>query len=367
MSGNELLPVGTESTPDPRDVGPGRRHVRRRRNRTRTTLIVLGALVAVICLGGFAAVVAFRQSLDQNIEKLTDPFVDIKDRPAPAPTNPDVPDEAVNILVLGSDSRISAGDPSQWQAGAQRTDAIMLVHLPADRKSAQVVSFPRDSWVPIPGHGEAKINAAFSYGGPALMIETVEQLTGVRIDHFALTDFTSFTTLTDALGGVLIRIPEDIGDGKKVQFTAGVHNLSGEEALAYTRQRHGLANGDFGRAQRQQNWMRSILAKVNNNRNDVPMMTSFFTAFSESVAVDEGLTMDRIQDLYLSARGLSTNDVTFLTAPHNGTGRSADGQSIVVLNRELLDPLMASFAADAAAPFVEEHKAELAVLPPTVK
>ncbi|WP_240666199.1 LCP family protein [Oerskovia turbata] len=367
MSGNELLPVGTESTPGPRDVGPGRRHVRRRKNRTRTALIVLGALVAVICLGGFAAVVAFRQSLDRNIEKLADPFVDIKDRPAPAPTNPDVPDEAVNILVLGSDSRISAGDPSQWQAGAQRTDAIMLVHLPADRKSAQVVSFPRDSWVPIPGHGEAKINAAFSYGGPALMIETVEQLTGVRIDHFALTDFTSFTTLTDALGGVLIRIPEDIGDGKKVQFTAGVHNLSGEEALAYTRQRYGLANGDFGRAQRQQNWMRSILAKVNNNRNDVPMMTSFFTAFSESVAVDEGLTMDRIQDLYLSARGLSTNDVTFLTAPHNGTGRSADGQSIVVLNRDLLDPLMASFATDTAAPFIEQHKAELAVLPPTVK
>ncbi|WP_318244123.1 LCP family protein [Oerskovia rustica] len=367
MSGNEQLPVGTESTPDPRDVSPGRRHVRKRKNRTRTTLIVLGALVAVICLGGFAAVVAFRQSLDQNIEKLADPFADIKDRPAPAPTNPDASNEAVNILVLGSDSRISAGDPSQWQAGAQRTDAIMLVHLPADRKSAQVVSFPRDSWVPIPGHGEAKINAAFSYGGPALMIETVEQLTGVRIDHFALTDFTSFTTLTDALGGVLIRIPEDIGDGKKVQFTAGVHNMSGEEALAYTRQRHGLANGDFGRAQRQQNWMRSILAKVNNNRNDVPMMTSFFKAFSESVAVDEGLTMDRIQALYMSARGLSTNDVVFLTAPHNGTGRSADGQSIVVLNRELLDPLMASFATDTAAPFVEEHKAELAVLPPTVK
>ncbi|GAA3218556.1 LCP family protein [Oerskovia jenensis] len=367
MSDFELLSPADPPTPSPDDRRPGRRRARAGRRGSRTALVVLGALVAVICLGGFAAVVAFRQSLDRNIEKLADPFADLTDRPAPAPTDPDLPDEAVNILVLGSDSRISAGDPSQWKAGAQRTDAIMLVHLPADRKSAQVVSFPRDSWVPIPGHGEAKINAAFSYGGPALMIETVEQLTGVRIDHFALTDFTSFTTLTDALGGVLIRIPEDIGDGKKVQFAAGVHNLSGEEALAYTRQRHGLANGDFGRAQRQQNWMRSILAKVNNNRNDVPRMTSFFTAFSESVAVDEGFTMDRIQDLYLSARGLSTNDVTFLTAPHAGTGRSADGQSIVVLDRGLLDPLMASFADDTSGRFVEENKGVLAVLPPTVK
>ncbi|MHA7133479.1 LCP family protein [Oerskovia turbata] len=347
--------------------GVSRRRSRARRRRGRTALIVLGTLVAVVCLGGLAAVVAFRQNLDQNIEKLADPFEGLQNRPAPAQPDPETPDEAVNILVLGSDSRISAGDPSQWQAGAQRTDAIMLVHLPADRKSAQVVSFPRDSWVSIPGHGEAKINAAFSYGGPTLMIETVEQLTGVRIDHFALTDFTSFTALTDALGGVLIRIPEDISDGKKVQFTAGVHNLSGKEALAYTRQRHGLPNGDFGRAQRQQNWMRSILAKVNNNRNDVPMMASFFTAFSESVAVDEGLTMDRIQDLYLSARGLSTNDVTFLTAPNLGTGRSADGQSIVVLDRSLLDPLMAAFATDTAAGFVEANKGALTVLPPTVR
>jgi LCP family protein required for cell wall assembly len=329
--------------------------------------VVVGVLLLLICLGGVAAVVAFRQTLDRNIEKLEDPFASIQDRPDPAPSDPAFPDEAVNILVLGSDSRISAGDPSQWKAGAQRTDAIMLVHLPADRQSAQVVSFPRDSWVPIPGHGEAKINAAFSYGGPALMIETVEQLTGVRIDHFALTDFTSFTRLTDALGGVQIRIPEDISDGKKVQFEAGVHNMTGEQALAYTRQRYGLPNGDFGRAQRQQNWMRSILAKVNNNRNDVPKMTAFFTAFSESVAVDEGLTMDRIQGLYMSARDLSTNDVTFLTVPHNGTGRSADGQSIVVLDRTLLDPLMASFADDTAAQFVEQNKAALKVLPPTVK
>ena len=134
MPDNQHFSDGTGASSASDEVGPGRRHVRQRRHGTRTALIVLGALVAVICLGGLAAVVAFRQSLDDNIEKLADPFAGIQNRPAPAPSDPAVPDEAVNILVLGSDSRISAGDPSQWEAGAQRTDAIMLVHLPADRK-----------------------------------------------------------------------------------------------------------------------------------------------------------------------------------------------------------------------------------------
>ena len=362
----ELLPP--ESASPPAGGGTAPRHARtRKRSRSRTALLVAGALVLLVGVGSVGAVLTFQKILENNLEKLTDPFEALENRPTPAPSDPEVANEAVNILVLGSDSRISAGDPSQWAAGAQRTDSIMLVHLPADRESAQVVSFPRDSWVPIPGHGEAKINAAFSYGGPSLMIETVEQLTGVRIDHFAVTDFESFTALTDALGGVRITVPQDIGDGKKVQFAAGVHMMSGEEALAYTRQRYGLADGDFGRAQRQQNWMRSILGKVNNNRNDVPRMTSFFTALSESVAVDEGLTIDRMRELYMSARTLATNDVTFLTAPHNGTGRSADGQSIVVLDRELLDPLMAAMAADQAAQFVEDHKDALTILPATVK
>ncbi|WP_435736955.1 LCP family protein [Cellulosimicrobium sp. PMB13] len=355
--------------PSPTPEPPGeRRHARRRRG-TRTTLVVLGSLLAVLVLGGVGGALWFQKRLDDNIEKLADPFEGLENRPdpAPSPTEEGVTTEAVNFLVLGSDSRISAGDPSQWEAGAQRTDAIMLVHLPADRETAQVVSIPRDAWVPIPGHGEGKINAAFSYGGPSLMIQTVEQLTGVRIDHFAVTDFESFTALTDALGGVQIRIPEDIGDGKKVFFEAGVHQMSGEEALTYTRQRHGLANGDFGRVQRQQNWMRAMLGKINNNRNDVAMMTRFFTAVSESVAADEGLTIDEMRTLYMSARGLSTNDVTFMTAPNSGTGRSPDGQSIVVLDRAALDPLMASMASDTVADYLAQNAAALEVLPPTVK
>ncbi|MFD6177426.1 MULTISPECIES: LCP family protein [unclassified Isoptericola] len=355
-------------TADPKPAAVGdpspRRHARPEGRSTRRALAVVGVLVLVLAAGGFGAAWWFQHQLDNNIERLGDPFAGIENTPEPADK---ANDKAVNLLVLGSDSRISAGDPSQWKAGAQRTDAIMLVHLPADRESAQVVSIPRDSWVDIPGHGQAKINAAFSYGGPSLMIQTVQDLTGVKIDHFVVTDFDSFTAMTDALDGVRIRVPEDIGDGKQVFFSKGLHMMSGEEALAYTRQRHGLVNGDFGRVQRQQNWMRAILAKVNNNRNDVSMMTSFFTTVSKSVAADDGFTIDRMRNLYMSARGLSTNDVTFMTAPYSGTGRSDDGQSIVVLDRDRFDPLMASIAKDKAAKYVDKHADDLEVLPATVK
>ncbi|GII97623.1 LytR family transcriptional attenuator [Sediminihabitans luteus] len=337
------------------------------RHRTRNTLIVLVVILAVVAGGAFGAVKWFQHSLDNNIEHLADPFADLPDdaRPAPAPSDDAADTTAVNILVLGSDSRISAGDPSQWEAGAQRTDSIMLVHVPVDRESAQVVSIPRDLWVPIPGHGEAKINAAFSYGGPSLMIETVEDLTGVRIDHFVVTDFESFTTLTDELGGVSIRVADGAPDGQGGTYAGGIVDMDGEQVLAYARDRHDLANGDFGRVQRQQAWLRSIVAKVNNNRNDVLMMKGFFEAVSKSVAADEGFTIDEMTKLYQSGRDISTTDVTFMTVPHSGTGRSADGQSIVVVNHAAMDPLMASIANDTSAQYVEDHATELDVLPPT--
>ncbi|MEV0891281.1 LCP family protein [Promicromonospora sp. NPDC050262] len=345
------------SAPNP--VDGGLRHARRSR---RGTGFVAGIVVGALLLVGGGATAAwfgYRASLDDNVERL-DAFegIDPSTRPSAAPV--EGPTAPVNILVLGSDSRISAGDPSAWEAGAQRTDAIMLVHLSADRQSAAAISIPRDSWVPIPGHGEAKINAAFSYGGPSLMIQTVEDLTGVRIDHFAVTDFESFTTLTDSLDGVEITVPDGAGGSVRQAMT-------GEEALAFARERHALANGDFGRVQRQQAWMRAIVAKANNNRSDPLKMASFLGAVTSSVAVDEGFTFDRMQELFQSAQDISTKDITFMTAPYSGTGRSADGQSIVVLDRATFDPLMQAVAADELPDFVAANEADMDVLPAVVK
>jgi anionic cell wall polymer biosynthesis LytR-Cps2A-Psr (LCP) family protein len=128
--------------------------------------------------------------------------------------------------------------------------------------------------------------------------------------------------------------------------------MTGEEALDFARERKTLVNGDFGRVQRQQAWMRAIATKVRDDRADLPKMARFVEAVTSSVAVDEGLTMDKMQDLLLSAREISAGDITFMTAPYAGTGRSADGQSIVLLDRAAFDPLMQAVAKDTLPDFM---------------
>ncbi|WP_369371468.1 LCP family protein [Promicromonospora sp. Populi] len=353
--GDLLTAPAAESAPP---IAPSERPARRR-PRGFVAAVIAGALVLVAASGAMA-LLGYRTSLDENIERIEDPFAGIDPATRPTPPPAAGPDAPVNILMLGSDSRISAGDPEAWEFGAQRTDAILLLHLSADRQSAAAISIPRDSWVPIPGYGEAKVNAAFSYGGPSLMIETVENLTGVRIDHFAVADFESFTTLTDTLGGVEITVPDGAGGSVEQRMT-------GEEALEFTRERYNLANGDFGRVQRQQAWMRAIAVQVTEDRTDVVKMSRFLGALTRSVSVDEGLTIDKMQDLVLSSREISTGDIAFMTAPYSGTGRSADGQSIVVLDRAVFDPLMEAVAADEVPDFLAATPEGIDRLPAVVQ
>jgi len=333
------------------------------RLRDRKVLLVALSLLGLLVAGAVVGVMVLQNRLNGNIERIGDPFAGLPTRPAvptPAATDSSASDKAkpVNILMVGSDSRISAGDPAQWAAGAQRTDAIMLIHIPADRGSASLFSIPRDSWVDIPGHGQAKINAAYSWGGPALLIQTVEQLTNVRIDHLVITDFESFKTLTDELGGVEITVPKATYDHGALAMPAGTHLLSGDQALLYVRERYGLARGDFDRVQRQQNWMRAIFARaVNQNTlTNPPALLSFLTAVTKSVAVDNEFSLDQMRSLALSLRGVRGRDVGFYTVPVTGTGRSPDGaQSIVVLNRPAFDQLMVAVANDQVAAYLLAH------------
>lgn len=352
---------GTDDGPEPEERRSGGR---------RAVIIAFSLLLGLVVVGG-GAVAGYLAWVNGNIERIADPFDDLDPaaRPAPAPTAEGAEQAPLNILVLGSDSRISAGDPSQWEAGGQRTDALMIVHLPADRESAVVMSIPRDSWVPVPGHGEAKINAAFSYGGPTLAIQTVEDLTGIRVDNFVVADFTSFVELTDTLGGVQITVPEDVYQHDELLFSAGKQTLTGEEALAYTRQRYGLPGGDFDRVKRQQNWIRAMVAKTKNDGliSNPVRLTNLLTVVSKSVSVDDSLGINEMRAIAESLDGLATNDITFLTAPNAGTDRSADGQSIVVLDRTLFDPLVAAIADDTSAAYIEANKDALGVLGATVK
>jgi len=352
---------------------PTRRlHARPERRRTRRALVVSLCLLLTLAVLAAGGVWGLQRWLLGRVETFADPFAGLTDRPAAASPAATAAAGAtpLTLLLLGSDSRISAGDPAQWQRGAQRTDTMMLVHLPADGGAAYVMSIPRDSWVEVPGHGEAKINAAFAYGGPALTVQTVEQLTGVRVDHVAVADFESFAAITDALGGVRITLAEDFThDGTTVE--AGQHRLlTGDQALRWVRERKGLARGDFDRMHRQQAWIRAMVATMRNERTLANPLTSvpFLRAVGDAVATDEGLDAAAVADLRDRVADLASTDLTFFTVPTQGTGRSPDGtQSIVVLDRPALAELMAAVRADAVGEYLAAGGGAVDLLPPVVE
>lgn len=342
--------------------------ISRRRSKRRAALLAAGSVLAVVLvLAGVTAGVGawLTHRLSSGVETIQDPFVALPTRAAQAPTQAGQ-EAPVNILVLGSDSRISAGDPSAWKVGAQRTDAMMIMQASGDRQHVTVMSIPRDSWVPIPGHGTAKINAGFSYGGPTLAIQTVEQLTGVRIDHFVIADFTSFSALTDELGGVTLNLKNaQTLDG--TQFQAGPNKLNGAQALAYVRERYSLPGGDFDRVKRQQAWMRAIVHQVGENDvlHDPMKLYSFLRVASSSVSADEGFNLEAMKSLATSMRNVGGN-VTFFTAPVSGTGMSDDGQSIVLLDEAADAPVFKAFADGQIAEFLAQHPDAVQTLPDVV-
>lgn len=344
-----------------RHVGPGRGRRPGRgpgQDRGRRWLLALTGLVVIAGTAGAGAWVTLHRTTSawgRQVTRIESPFVGVPSRPAADPAA----GKALNILVLGSDSRVSAGDPKQWAAGAQRTDAIMLVHVTSDRSGAFVMSVPRDSWVDVPGHGQAKINAAFSWGGPRLMAATMEQLTGVRLDHFAIVDFSGFKQITDAIGGVTITVPKAVTSAKQGTIAAGTYTMDGETALTYVRQRYNVPGGDFGRVKRQQNWLRAVLIKLKsiNPVTDPRTFDHVVSTLSAASEVDEGLTPDLVQELARDLQQMGPHDLRFFTVPVRGTGWSPDHkQSIVLLDARAAGGLWAAIRQDRIAAWVAVRK-----------
>jgi len=251
------------------------------------------------------------------------------DRPTKV-ENPDTPTEPENILLIGSDKR----PPAQRDAtnAGQRSDTTILLHLAADRKSAVLVSIPRDTIVNIPtcerrdgttvpAQPTGMFNAAFSEAGAACTIKTVEKLTHIRIDHHVVIDFGGFKDMVNALGGVKICVPQDVSDPESHLFiTKGEHVVKGSQALAYVRTRHGLGNGsDIDRINRQQAFLGSMISKIKSKglllRPD--RLLSFLGAATNSISTDPGLgSLNALRKLAQDVKNIDTKNVTFLTAPN---------------------------------------------------
>lgn len=229
----------------------------RRRPVLRIVLAVLGVLV-VLALLGAATVWAFLGGLQKETRVVSSGIARALNQTVRPPGKP------LNILVMGSDIR-----QYEIKAGVQhaRADTIMLFHIDPATKKMWVLSFPRDMRVPIPGYGTDKINAADSFGGPPLLIETIKQLTGLQIDQYVEVNFEGFKQLVDAIGGVWVNVDTPIHDIKAanhdqsaMDIQPGYQKLDGKHALTFVRSRH-FPTGDFMRIKHQQVFMDALLSQ----------------------------------------------------------------------------------------------------------
>jgi polyisoprenyl-teichoic acid--peptidoglycan teichoic acid transferase len=307
---------------------------------------VIGVIVLALVGGAAVFLASLAQQFDKGTEKIADAFPDERVR-VPEATGPAA--SAQNILLLGTDSRSTL--QSIDDADGNRADTMMVVHIPSDRTGATVMSIMRDSWVEIPGHGTAKVNAALSFGGVPLAVQTVESIIGARIDHVAIVDFEGFIGLTEALGGVTVdnAVEFDSSHLKGMTFPSGPINLDGEQALAFTRERYAFVDGDYQRVRNQQAFLGAILDKLlsPDTALNPARVSEVIGAIAPYLKVDSGFTGAYAGGLAVEMRNVRKADVEFFTIPTLGTGTSDDGQSIVLLDDAKLVQLREAFASDS--------------------
>ncbi len=339
---------------------------RRPRSRLRRrVLTVLLALVLVALIGTVAGGFYLQSRLSGQVTRIDGAFEGLENRPTkPKSANAADGREPLNVLVMGTDRRSDVATTGSdapdvaWLPGEQRTDVIMLLHVDADREGASLVSIPRDSWVDVPGYGQAKINAAFSWAGPSLAVETVERLIDVRVDHLAVIDWTGFAALTDSVGGVDVTVPETVEDTlNDVVWKEGRHHLDGEEALLYVRQRYGLPGGDFDRVRRQQAFVRALVLATSGtvSGKNPRAIYDVLDNITRNVSVDEEWSVGEMRSLLLDMRDLGPDELGLVTVPTTGTGYEGE-QSVVYLDRPAGRALWKAVRADKVEAWLDANR-----------
>ncbi|MBT2471959.1 LCP family protein [Streptomyces sp. ISL-66] len=310
-------------TPDT-SAGRGRKRLRTRGQRIRRG-VLLTLLVLLLAVGG-TGWWAYSH-LNGNIDSVDlDQAIGVDNRPAKVAPN------AQNILVLGSDSRAGANaDLDHGDVSGARSDTAMLVHVPEGRKRATAVSIPRDTLVTRPECKDADgktvgtanrvmFNSVYSLAGPACVVKTVEQMSGIRVDHFVEVDFAGFQGLVDALGGVSVTLDKPINGGKGgLKLDAGTHRLNGTDSLKFVRTRYGYGDGsDLGRIGLQQQFMLAMLAEVKKQDalGSPARLYKLADAGTKSLTTDSELgSLKGLSDFAQSMKGVDPDTMETIMMP----------------------------------------------------
>ena len=293
----------TRSAPGtPRGPGTGRRP---RRPRLRLVLAFLAGLVVVLLIlviGGYFY-------LDGRLHR-SNVLVSYAGQPAAG--------SGSNWLITGSDSRQGLTRKQERKyhtgrdVGGQRSDTIMLLHVSGNGSPAVLVSLPRDSYVQIPGYGWNKLNAAYSFGGPKLLAKTVQNATGLRIEHYMGIGFGGLVNVVDSVGGVTMCFRQPIHDrASGLNLKKGCHTLSGGQALSFVRTRHQFSSQDLQREQNQRVFVKALLSKMTSPG----VMFNPFVAVpaalgsADSVIVDDGTHLNNLMSVAFALRQPETTTV----------------------------------------------------------
>lgn len=287
----------------------GRWSPRHGRRAAKIVLLLAIVLVTVVAAGGYLT----SERLAAQVHRYAGVFDRLDGRTRPPATG-----APTFLLVVGDSLRpnLPAGSPAFGGAMEYPSDAIMFVRIAADYSAATVVSLCGDSMVNLPGRGPGRIDESYALGGPPLLVRAVERLTHIRIDHFAAIDFAGLRALADTLGGVEVNITGEAAS-EPVGLHPGDNQLDGTQLLAYLRQADNLPDGAASRMRRLQNALYALLAKA--NEADVlsnPLRAyGFLDTLSQWIGVDDTLSNRDLRTLIWRLRGLSPEDITFLTAP----------------------------------------------------
>jgi LCP family protein required for cell wall assembly len=315
---------------------------KRFRLRGRTILKIVAALVVLLLAAG----VGLFFWIDSRLGGIdTQVLTDYQGRPADTP--------GTNWLLVGSDSRkgLSATDRKKLATGraaGQRTDSMMLLHIPAGSDKPTLVSLPRDSAVTIPGKGRNKLNAAYAFGGPKLLAQTVETVTGVRIDNYMEIGFAGFVDIVDAVGGVEINVRAAVDDPKAgLKLKKGPQLLTGAQALGYVRTRKGGALPDFERTKRQRQFLGAVVKKAASPGTLINPFQSIPLAMAatDAVAVDPSTGAFDMLSLGLAMGGSPVTTVV----PFGGN-EIAGGGSAVKWDKEKALALFNAIKEDKPVP-----------------
>jgi LCP family protein required for cell wall assembly len=298
------------------------------------TLVVVVAVAALF-------VNQVGRSLTQNLDR--EDLMPTDSSTAPHPSKEAGAGDALNFVVMGYDSR----DPS-----VDRSGSLMILHLSAKRDQAYFITFPRDTWVSIPGHDNNMISAAYRLGGSKLAVTTLENLTDTRVDHAALVDIQGFARLTDEVGGVTV-YNRTAFYSHGFNYPKGNITVSGERALYFVGGRNSLPRGDFDRAANERNLVRAILAKTLSAKSDPGRLFSVVSGAAEHLTFDRGLTNSKIRSTVLSLR-LSNKDVHLMKAPVSGKVRKK-GQSVYAVDRAKLAELRTALRNDRVNEYLAKY------------